>query len=173
MLVLEETDFPAAGLRLMVKDNLPIFPEDSTRMTRLVGILYIHTSHLYGRETPLICLTQLPGGSSSGVFIAINAGLAAIGVGADTEASLTAPAISASLYSIRPTTGIVAVEGTVPCLKSFDTVGPIGKSVKDVADLLSALVESDQTAVLEGSYATATANYQEKAFRVGTLDPQI
>lgn len=49
----------------------------------------------------------------------------------------------------------------------------MGKSVKDVADLLSALVESDKTTVPEGGYATATAKYHNKTFRVGTLDPQI
>lgn len=49
----------------------------------------------------------------------------------------------------------------------------MGKSVKDVADLLSALVESDKTTVPKGGYISATAMYQSKTFRVGTLDPQI
>lgn len=65
------------------------------------------------------------------------------------------------------------MDGAVSCSKSFDTIGPIGKSVKDIADLLSALVESDKTTISEGGCATGTANYQEKIFRVGTLDPQI
>lgn len=49
----------------------------------------------------------------------------------------------------------------------------MGRSVNDVAHLLSALVEPDKTTVPEGGYISAPAMYQNKTFRVGTLDPQI
>ncbi|KAJ5789317.1 amidase signature enzyme [Penicillium psychrosexuale] len=115
----------------------------------------------------------VPGGSSSGVSIAISAGLAAIGVGADTDASITAPAVRASLYSIRPTTGIVSVNGTVPCSKTFDTIGPMGRSVRDVADLLTALVEPGKTTIPQGGYASSATKDHGKIFRIGTLDPEV
>ncbi|KAF9247882.1 hypothetical protein DTO006G1_5691 [Penicillium roqueforti] len=115
----------------------------------------------------------VPGGSSSGVSIVISAGLAANGVGTDTDASITAPAVRASLYLIRPTTGIVSVNGTVPCPKTFDTIGPMGRSVRDVADLLTALVEPGKTKTPQGGYASSATKNHGKSFRIGTLDPEV
>ncbi|KAI3116119.1 hypothetical protein CBS147333_729 [Penicillium roqueforti] len=115
----------------------------------------------------------VPGGSSSGVSIVISAGLAANGVGTDTDASITAPAVRASLYLIRPTTGIVSVNGTVPCPKTFDTIGPMGRSVRDVADLLTALVEPGKTKTPQAGYASSATKKHGKSFRIGTLDPEV
>ncbi|KAI3118214.1 hypothetical protein CBS147331_3153 [Penicillium roqueforti] len=115
----------------------------------------------------------VPGGSSSGVSIVISAGLAANGVGTDTDAFITAPAVRASLYLIRPTTGIVSVNGTVPCPKTFDTIGPMGRSVRDVADLLTALVEPGKTKTPQGGYASSATKNHGKSFRIGTLDPEV
>lgn len=91
-------------------------------------------------------------------------------MGVDTDSSITAPAIRSSLYSIRPTTGIVSVEGVVPVTKSFDVAGPMAKDVRDVADMLTVLVDSSKTQVPEGGYSMAV-NDSWKDLRVGTLDP--
>lgn len=49
----------------------------------------------------------------------------------------------------------------------------MGRSVRDVADLLTALVESEKTTIPQGGYASAAAKDQGKTFRIGTLDPQV
>lgn len=115
---------------------------------------------------------SVPGGSSSGVSIAISAGFAAVGVGSDTEASITAPAIRASLYSIRPTTGIVSTSGTIPVSKSFDIGGPMAKDVRDVADMLTVLVDPKKTTVTDGGYASVL-NKSKETLKIGTLDPNV
>ena len=114
----------------------------------------------------------MPGGSSSGLSIAIAAGLAAGGVGTDTEASITAPAIRASLYSIRPTHGIVSRQGIVPIAHSQDTPGTMAKDVEDLSNMLAVLVDGDKTAVSVGEY-TALADANWGSIRIGTLDPNM
>lgn len=84
-----------------------------------------------------------PLGSSSGSTIAVSAGLAAAALGTDTVGSLIAPAGRAALYCLRPTMGLVSREGTVPGAKSFDTVGPLGKTAYDVALLLQHTAGTD------------------------------
>jgi aspartyl-tRNA(Asn)/glutamyl-tRNA(Gln) amidotransferase subunit A len=82
---------------------------------------------------------RMSGGSTSGPAAATGAGQALAGVGTDTSGSLRVPASLCGLVSIRPTHGLVPTEGVVPLAWSYDTVGPIARSVEDVATLLGVL----------------------------------
>jgi amidase len=84
-----------------------------------------------------------PLGSSSGSAIAVSAGWAAASLGAETLGSLVAPAGRAALYCLRPTLGLVSRDGTIPGAKSFDMVGPMGKSAYDVALVLQHIAGTD------------------------------
>ncbi|OBT77497.1 hypothetical protein VF21_05228 [Pseudogymnoascus sp. 05NY08] len=113
---------------------------------------------------------SVPGGSSSGVSIAVSAGLAAGGVGSDTEGSIIAPAVRTSLYSIRPSLGIAPADGIIPLAHSFDTLGPIAKDVKDLADILSVIVDNKKTTVPSDGYSSALESTWTDC-KVGTLSP--
>lgn len=92
-----------------------------------------------------------------------------ISVGVDTEGSITTPAMRASLYSIRPTTGILSTDGIIPLAHSFDTPGILGKCVRDLADMLAVLVDPETTKVPnEGYQSVIGTGWQD--LRVGTLD---
>jgi amidase len=82
-------------------------------------------------------------GSSSGSGAAIAASLAAVGVGTETDGSVTAPASVAGLAGLKPTVGLVSRTHVVPISHSQDTPGPMGRSVEDIAILLSAMAGSD------------------------------
>lgn len=75
-------------------------------------------------------------GSSSGSAAAVAAGFAAAALGTDTFGSVRAPACVTGLVGLRPTLGLVPVEGVLPLALSFDTVGPLARCVRDVALLL-------------------------------------
>jgi amidase len=93
-------------------------------------------------------------------------------VGEDTESSILGPAVRASLYSMRPTMGLVPKEGVVPASLSFDTPGPMAKDVRDLADMLTVLVDPSKTKVPGEDYSTALdADWSE--VRIGTLDPLV
>jgi amidase len=88
-------------------------------------------------------LDRSAGGSSSGTGAAIAASLAAAGVGTETDGSITCPASFAGLAGLKPTLGLVSRTHIVPISHSQDTAGPMGRSVADIAALLTAMAGSD------------------------------
>ena len=123
------------------------------------------------REVIWLNMKQNPLGSSSGSCIAVSAGLAPIALGTETIGSLVTPAVRASLFTIKPTHGLVNPTNIVPITARYDTAGPIGKTTRDVADLMDVLVDHDRTHVPQGSYASVMV-FDWTDIRVGTLDPE-
>ncbi len=79
------------------------------------------------------------GGSSSGAATSVAFGLAAAGIGSDTGGSVRVPAAWNDLVGLKTTSDVLSLEGVVPLIYSFDTVGPLTRSVEDAALLLSAM----------------------------------
>ncbi len=79
------------------------------------------------------------GGSSSGAATSVAFGLAAAGIGSDTGGSVRIPAAWNDLVGLKTTHGLLSLEGVVPLAESFDTVGPLCRSVEDAALLLAAM----------------------------------
>lgn len=88
-------------------------------------------------------LDRNPCGSSSGTGTAIAASLATIGIGTETDGSISCPSSVAGLVGLKPTVGLISREGIVPIAASQDTSGPMTRSVADAAVLLSAMAGSD------------------------------
>ena len=85
--------------------------------------------------------TRISGGSSSGPACATGAGLALGGLGTDTSGSLRVPASLCGLVGVRPTHGLVPTDGVVPLAWSYDTVGPLARTVADATLLLEAIAD--------------------------------
>ena len=79
------------------------------------------------------------GGSSSGNAAAIAAGLCDLGIGTDTGCSIRLPSAACEIVGLKTRHGTVPIDGVFPLCPSFDTVGPMGRSVEDVAALWSVL----------------------------------
>lgn len=84
-------------------------------------------------------LTRTPGGSSGGTGAAIAASFAILGTGTDTVNSLRSPASANSLFSVRPTRGLISRAGVIPVSYTQDTVGPMARTLEDVAAALTAM----------------------------------
>ena len=82
-------------------------------------------------------------GSSSGTGVAVAANLCAIGIGVETDGSIACPASANSLVGIKPTLGLWSRSGLIPVTYSFDSAGPIARTVTDAAILLGALTGFD------------------------------
>lgn len=80
-----------------------------------------------------------PGGSSSGAAASVAYGLAAAGIGSDTGGSIRLPAAWNDLVGFKPTHGALSLEGVVPLAASFDTVGPLCRTVEDCAELFAVM----------------------------------
>ncbi len=93
-----------------------------------------------GRQTlNPYALDRNPSGSSSGSGAAVSANFCALAVGTETDGSVTAPASANGVVGIKPTVGLVGRSGIIPISHSQDTAGPIARTVRDVAILLSAM----------------------------------
>ncbi|KAJ8128279.1 hypothetical protein O1611_g5355 [Lasiodiplodia mahajangana] len=112
-----------------------------------------------------------PTGSSSGSAIGVAAGFAPISIGAESTGSLMMPACRASLYSIKPTIGLVPGDGCLSISLHHDTLGPMAKSARDIANLLDVIVDSTQTNVPKGGYTAALTSKWDN-IRVGVLDAE-
>lgn len=92
----------------------------------------------------------VPGGSSSGAAASVAFGLAPAGIGSDTGGSVRVPAAWNDLVGLKTTHGRLSLQGVVPLAESFDTVGPLCRTVEDCAELL-AVMEGGKPADLRGA----------------------
>jgi len=102
-------------------------------------------------------LDRNPCGSSSGTGAGISANLAAIGIGTETDGSIVCPSSSNGLAGIKPTVGLVSRSGIIPISHSQDSAGPMCRTIRDAAILLSAVTGVDPL-------DSATAGSQGKSF---------
>jgi len=83
-----------------------------------------------------------PFGSSTGSAVAVSMNLASITVGTETAGSIVAPSARASVVGMRPSLGLVSRDRVVPISDECDTAGPIGRTVTDVAAVLTAIAHA-------------------------------
>ncbi|MBS1667407.1 MAG: amidase [Bacteroidetes bacterium] len=100
------------------------------------------TSGWSGRGGQTKCpyiLDRNPSGSSAGSGAAVSANLCAIAIGTETDGSIVSPSSVNGIVGIKPTVGLWSRTGIIPISKTQDTAGPMARTVKDAAILLSAL----------------------------------
>jgi AtzE family amidohydrolase len=78
-------------------------------------------------------LSRMTGGSSGGSGAAVAGGLVPIALGSDTNGSIRVPASLCGLFGLKPTYGRLSRARTFPFVASLDHVGPLARSVKDLA----------------------------------------
>ena len=117
-----------AGAVVVGKANLPEFAWGVLGVNPWYGA--VHNPLHPGKTT---------GGSSAGNAAALAAGLVDLGLGTDTGCSIRLPSAACGTVGLKPRWGHLPIDGVFPLVPTLDTVGPMGRSVEDVALLWSVL----------------------------------
>jgi Asp-tRNA(Asn)/Glu-tRNA(Gln) amidotransferase A subunit family amidase len=141
----------------------------------------------YGGSSMISCFGEvhnpgnaefIAGGSSGGSSAAVAAGLGLAAIGTDTAGSIREPAALCGVVGLKPTYARVSVEGVIPLSVSLDHVGPIARSVADVAIVFRALADGGGIPPANFLELWAQANRKlrvgiPRAFFYDELDPEI
>ncbi len=103
-----------------------------------------------------VVLDRTPCGSSSGTAGAIAASYASVGIGTETDGSITCPAATVGIVGIKPTVGLVSRTRIIPISATQDTAGPMTRTVADAARLLTSITgvdPEDPATAASGPYA--------------------
>ena len=154
-----------AGAIILAKANLSEFAAGGTM------------SSLGGQTLNPHDLTRTPSGSSGGTGASIAAGFAPLGMGTDTGGSIRGPAAANGVVALKPTHGLLSRNGIIPLALTFDTGGPFGRNVSDIAAMLSVMTGVDpaddatkkSTGKMEKDYTKDLNAGALKGARIGIL----
>jgi amidase len=127
----------AAGAVILGKANLGEWA--NFRGTDIVYPLAVGWSARGGNTINPYVLNYTSWGSSAGSANGVAANLCTAAVGTETDGSITGPSAVENIVGLKPTLGLVSQDGIIPISHQQDSAGPMGRSVTDVAILLSAL----------------------------------
>ena len=151
----DTADLPTTGGSLLLEGSIP--PDDAflVRKLRDAGAIVLakvnlsefasggaHSS-LGGQTHNPHDLTRTPAGSSGGTGAAIAADFAPLGLGTDTGGSIRGPSTANGIVGLKPTHGLLSRDGIIPLALTFDTGGPMTRSVRDIAIGLGAMTGVD------------------------------
>lgn len=104
---------------------------------------YDGISEAYGSVINPYAPDRTPGGSSSGSGVSVASSMALLAMGGETGGSIRVPSTHDALVGLKPSAGLISVDGTWPLTTERDVIGPMAKSVTDVAVSMDALVAYD------------------------------
>ncbi|SFG35854.1 Asp-tRNAAsn/Glu-tRNAGln amidotransferase A subunit [Novosphingobium sp. CF614] len=168
---------PTTAGSMALKDNIAIGDAPIiARLKRAGAIVLAHgnmaewafsprhtVSSTVGETVNAYDFSRVPAGSSGGTASAVAANLAMVGLGTDTGNSIRGPSSRLALVGMRPTIGLVPLDGIVPLVLDRDAVGPMTRTVEDNARML---------AVMANSAPGGRARHYLEALRPGALKGQ-
>jgi amidase len=171
----DTVDMPTTGGSVLLEGSMP--PDDAfvVKKLRAAGAVIIGKANLSefasggsysslgGHTLNPHDLARNPSGSSGGTGVAVAAAYAVVGLGTDTGGSVRGPSAANGVVGLKPTHGLVSRDGIIPLALTFDTAGPMARSVYDVAATLGVMTGVDSadpaTSKSEGRFDSDYTKY--------------
>jgi aspartyl-tRNA(Asn)/glutamyl-tRNA(Gln) amidotransferase subunit A len=154
--LIDTAGIPSTAASALFKDRIPIEDAEVVRRLKQAGAVLLGKQNLhefayggssvvgyYGAVHNPWNLGHIAGGSSGGSAAAVAVGLGYGAIGTDTSGSIREPAALCGVVGLKPTYGQVSARGVIPLAPSLDHVGPIARTVEDVAVILAAIAGPD------------------------------
>jgi Asp-tRNA(Asn)/Glu-tRNA(Gln) amidotransferase A subunit family amidase len=151
----DTSELPTTGGNLALAKSQPTEDAPSVRALKNAGAIILGKANLHelaleglsvsslgGQTINPYDSTRTPGGSSGGTGAAVASSFCVFGTGTDTVNSLRSPASANSLFSVRPTRGLITRTGIIPISYTHDVIGPIARTMKDVAVALTVMAST-------------------------------
>ncbi len=152
---IETAGLPTTAGFYALRDSIPAQDAEQTRRLRAAGCVILGKTNLseFASRAAISTLggqihnphdlDRSPSGSSGGSGAGIAAGFAVFALGTDTGGSIRGPAANNGIAGLKPTFGLAGRGGIIPLSLSLDTVGPMARSVSDLAYALNVMAGPD------------------------------
>jgi aspartyl-tRNA(Asn)/glutamyl-tRNA(Gln) amidotransferase subunit A len=154
--LIDTAGVPTTAGSVLFKDRVPAEDAEVVRRLKAAGAVLLGKQNLhefaYGGSSMISAYgavrnawnqKHIAGGSSGGSAAAVACGLGYGAIGTDTAGSIREPAALCGVVGLKPTYGRVSARGVIPLSLSLDHVGPLGRTVADVAAILAAIAGHD------------------------------